>query len=320
MNDHVVRETFDDEPWMLGGLEMDLVKNPDFYLRTTLRYRLFFEFMRLSPTYWAAHKYCSGHDGGLSKEEESKMPDYFQRVVMNYERGFGDVFSMPFINWWHTVGADYYGIPLIDYRPSILGRIDYEEEDSFSEMMAIQSLIMYGKRLGKASGSPEHLLVSIPLFGSRREIVKFIDDYLKEEGLDIVSKQQVTPILTGGRFVHDALSKNLRLLWLRAEHQHLALWRLGVMAKISKKHQNLDIGIKSVKQARVTIETAALANITKSMLTKSFYIVENSAIGVFPDSTVPENLPDVDFAAMREGVCRRKKSDLEFFKNNRKRF
>jgi hypothetical protein len=249
MNDNVVRETFDDEPWMMGGIEMDLVKNPDFYLRTAQRYRLYFEFKRLSPTYWAAHKYCSGHDGGLSKEEESKMPKYFQNVVERYEHGFGDVFSRPFISWWHTVGADYYGIPLIDYRPSILGRIDYQEEDSFSEMTAIQSLIMYGKKLGNASGSPEHLLLSIPLYGSRREIVNFIDDYLKEEELDMVVKK-VTPMLTGGRFVHDALSKNLRLLWLKAGHQKLALWRLGVLAKISKKHQNLDFSIKSVKKAR----------------------------------------------------------------------
>lgn len=65
----------------------------------TWRHRLYFDFLRISPSYFLVHKYKTKRVG-LAR---IKKIDQYEKVVDLYKL-FGDVFNVSFDNWWDAKG------------------------------------------------------------------------------------------------------------------------------------------------------------------------------------------------------------------------
>ena len=298
------------EPWELEDGEF-LPTN--FHYETSKPYRLWFEYLRISPTYWLAHKEISGADGGLSEQEKRNLPAYFDKVIETYNH-FGDIYKAPFRIWWLDTGAQLFGKPKRQYLPKLIGTLESNNYASLTN--CIDNIKSHALTTGLIENHPNCLLLSIPLIGSSEEILKNIADNLSERlinELDI--KGDALYKLEGERLRLDTLTTGLRLLWIRLENPSMAWWKLGQLAKISKSYPEFDFD--ETNQTEKQAESKKhLASMTQTMFRKTIDIVGNVAIGKFPLQE-KRNFDDLKYHGIFERTQNQKLADINYMKKVR---
>ena len=304
-------ESSDLEPWELvyGEFPKD-----SFHAITSAPYRLWFEHLRISPSYRLAHKFITAESGGLTLNDELDLPNDFNEVIKTYNC-FGDVYSFPFRKWWFDKGIYIFGIPKHPYLPKILKQVSKDDIDSEERNSYIRNgtreIDRYFRKASRYSEHPPYLVMAIPLTGSRAEILKNIGEELKAD-IDFQfntpnvntnfrvnepkeanqgnqfndHKETDHPIykLLGERFRQDTLTTGLRLLWTKLTNQHLTLWQTGLLAKVSDAYPNLKLDdyMDSSNQAD---SKKNMASMTVTMFNKTLSMVEESARGRFPSKS-----------------------------------
>jgi hypothetical protein len=306
-------------PWEEHELGFNI--NESLYNETKL-HRLWFEYLRLSPTFWLAHK---NKKGTLSKEEHQQLPDDFDKVIETYEH-FGEIYRYPFWGWWFEDGRDFFGKTGLGSKtkPQVtqIGKIQTgpafrASQSEFSD---------YLNSRDPAAMRREELIYAVPLDLAQKDIIKQFTKQIatefskpNEPALKTDAKQRPIYKPYPQKFRYDILEKGLRLLWIMAKDPSLLLWEVGQIVNISPKHSKLVIPKK--------YDDYIYGNIVESLKTstsraerKAINVMENAARGRFP-CYEKINTPKIDYKSMGERLNKRHaidKKQNEHFKDTPK--
>lgn len=326
--------SLDLEPWHTSEAEF---KPENIYYELSKPYRLWYEYLRLSPTYWLAHKHMTGYKGGLTEDETKKLPLDFDDVIKTYER-FGDVYCQTFRSWWSHSGATIFHAPI---RPNKVELISKVLRDIPSIDNCIANIEDYfgrgalnynpstGQSINPITGISEYkvrselLLVSIPIRVNKSDVMKQIKKIVDENCYDLLempnNKQNNVGShiykLHGERFRLKASITGLRLLWTKAQYRNLEPWQIGALAEISKIHKfpNIHIPPKNAKenQSRIT-----LGGLTNRKLKSAVAVMENAARGKFSCNDEVD-MPELNYQYMWQNIRRRMQANEKILKRQK---
>jgi hypothetical protein len=263
----------------------------------TFLYRVWFEYLRLSPTFWLAHK---AKNGVLTQEERLKLPEDFD-VVMETYKYFYDIYRYPFWGWWFEDGRDLFGktglssktgskVTKIAKIPS--GRAYQSGGHDFRE---------YLRNREPAAMKREESIFSVPLDLPQKKVIKqftqlIAAEYSRHNEIAVSKSVSERPIYKfyPQKYRLDSLEKGLRVMWVMAEDPNLILWKVGHKARISYIHKNPDENSDSYHETVTTLK-----NLTSRYERKAINVMENAARGRFPcyESIAT---PSIDYKAMGE--------------------
>ena len=293
------------EPWEQPEAEFKL---DNFHYEYSKPYRLWFEYLRLSPTYWLAHKQCTGYKGGLNDNEKKNLPKDFDEVITTYEH-FGNVYQPIFRTWWINTGIRLFGAPSKPLAVEPL--IKTWQSTPQTEQKCIESVKQYLRGQNDIEGGHGFLMLAIPLTGKRSDLIKQVSQLILDEDIKPIQRtsshdnQQNALIyrLYGERFRYEAAKIGLRLLWIRAKERELDAWQIGALAEISRIHRFNDIYSQPQnnfeKRNRIILGT-----LTKRKLRSSIWVMENAARGRFSCNDEID-IPDIDYQYLWQNIRRR---------------
>ena len=286
------------EPWNKNSGDFD---SNHFYYKTSRSYRIWFEFLRLSPTYELARQVVANR---LSETKLNiKLPNDIEDVISTYE-DFGDVRNISFSRWWNKNCDVLFGKTRAKPSATELMRIPFDVDLDINE--CVEKINSYLSHQWDEEGKSEVLLVAIPLTGSKNDLIESIKKMIDPKDISPVLKPNRSVrsyALLGERQQLVPLSSKLRLLWTKADNPKLELWRLGVNAKLSKSYSRFDTARKKLT-GEMCDETPKIASATSHALSDAIYTMENAARGRFP-CTDKITLPAIDYLIMRKVIEQR---------------
>ena len=287
------------KPWEFDGFEYE---KGAFDYDISKPYRLWYEYLRLSPTYLLAHIHKTSYKGGLTEAQKSTLPDDFDEVLKTYD-AFGDIYKYPFREWWAQNSKRLFGIRSSKLHAQALAYIPEGRAPNKEACIdAIKQNFEFRKYYSNTTAG--YMLLEVPLADSRSEIIKYVNETIKDEYIQF-NKDSINPLykLHGERFHYDALETGLHLLCLRMQEPKTSLWKLGVTAGVSESYAHLDITVKRLK-ANMVEPTQVLENLSSRALKGATLVMENAARGKFPckDNVV---IPELNYRYMWQIMRRR---------------
>lgn len=284
-------------PWHLRGSDYDA---PGWSTRATIGYELFFEFLRLSPSYELARK---ASEEGVTAEEKRALPSDFGEVQKTYAM-LGNVQKTLYRQWWLSRGLRTFGNP--HKRPAVhqiaelAGGVDVPALSLLDGLDQLLSTTRRDEGLGPA------LLLSIPLGQRKSDVLRQIGDLLDKYAEVSATTQPPKLKLMGQRLRAKVLFNGIRLLWLKAAKPKWELWRLGAKARLSKTYSAvLDVSAaRNVKDEFELRDREMMSKITYRALVKFEAIAENAARGRFPSDAPVEQMP-FDYPALARRIQRK---------------
>jgi hypothetical protein len=277
------------EPWLARTIDFS---KPGWHTQRQAAYWMYFEFLRLSPSYELARK---ARVVGLSKKEKKLLPNDFDQVLNIYDL-LGDVQNVIFRDWWLKRGLKVFGNPfnkpLVHQITKLKGGIDR----SFKSLE--QDFSPYLTDTRREEGLIPNLLLSIPLVGKKSDVLRQFKEILNQEmGVDQDIKKPLIS-LQGKRIHIQKLIMGMKLLTYKARYPNYSNWRLGVIAKVSKSYSPaLDLNAERyTKNVIEQIDREILGKFTFRAVSKYETIAENAARGKFPSNDPCDQLPfDYEF-------------------------
>lgn len=255
---------------------------------------LFFEFLRLSPSYELARK---AREEGLSEDETEALPEDFAQVLSTYDL-LGDVQKILFGNWWRQRGLRAFGNPYnqpeVHKIKHMAAGADLELADCANELDSFLS----GTRPNE--GLNPGLLVSLPLDRPKAEILRQISKLLDEHKANDTTAMAKPPLALASKRIHiKKLVVSLSLLTFKAARPNWELWRLGSFAKVSETYSPIfdPMGPRKVTDPQESTDRLLMTKTTSRALKKAELIAENAARGKFP-SDDPVKMSFFDFHGM----------------------
>jgi len=302
------------EPWRIPEAEF---KPESIYYEMSKPYRLWFEYLRLSPTYWLAHKNHWLYKGDLTKEERRTLPPDFDEVIKTYNR-FGNVYGDIFRTWWNNQGAYAFGAPTSLNNVELVSKAWYGDHKSNIDKCFSDIQDYYTK--GAADfyfNSHDILLVSIPKKGKKSDLKKQLEQLIDENCYDILEMSKDSQQnednriykLHGERFRLKASITGLRLLWTKAQYRNLESWQIGALADISKIHKFTNIK-KPPKNDKERQDRITLGALTNRKIKSALVVMENAARGKFScnDDVV---VPEINYQYMWQNIRRRTQANKD---------
>lgn len=284
-------------PWKLRGSDFN---EPGWSTRPTIGYELFFEFLRLSPSYELARKAAVE---GLTEQERAAVPVDFGLVQDTFAM-LGDVQTTLFRQWWLSKGLHAFGNP--HARPVVHELFELRGGADVALPAVQEKLDTFLGSTRRDEGLAPGLLLSVPL-GQRksdvlRQLSRLLDKYAEVSG--ITQPPKLT--LMGQRLRAKVLFNGVRLLWFKAAKPKWELWRLGAKARLSKTYSEvLDVTApRKVKDEFEMRDREMMSKITYRALVKFEAIAENAARGRFPSEGPVEQMP-FDYPALARRIRRK---------------
>lgn len=254
-------------------------------------YWLFFEFLRLSPSYELARK-C--RQEGLTQDETEALPADFDQVLNTFDL-LGDVQRVLFGNWWRQRGLNVFGNPYSQPEVHMIKHLQGGIEFGLTD--CVNELDDYFSETRPTEGLSPSLLLSLPLDRPKAEILRQVSKLLDEHktnGSSAIAKP--TLALASKRLHIKKLVVSLSLLTFKAARPNWELWRLGSYAKVSNTYSGEfnPMGPRKVSNPRESDDRLLMTKITSRALKKAEHIAENAARGRFP-SDAPVELSHFDF-------------------------
>ena len=234
------------------------------------RYEYFFDFLRLSQSYWLAHQYKNG----LIEPKKVKFPKDFDQVLKTYE-AFGDVTKSDFPKWWIENAQYQFGIKS-DPRGSLLLKLGVKEPGSNDKIEeATVKLKQYLDEERPTQGNRAMVVIALPIY-SNRVVMKYeFDRLLNESQLPLVEPREIYPYhLLNNKVRTDMMDAAYRTTLYRAEHKDKKLFDIGMEMDISAP---LNIEEYNYEDRKRGVES-----MTSRLLRKAHRLAENAARGVFP--------------------------------------
>lgn len=302
-------ENFEKEPW---EFERDDFELTDLYYNVSRPYRIWHEYLRLSPTFSLAVKMYD-YNQKLSTDELRHIPEDFADIVKTYKRmaavkfphqkssdvitdneEIALIFQHPqgtFRSWWLRHGADVFGCRNTPPPASII-TVPYQASVDMDKFIPIFNNYLEVQRLD--DGTPGFNLLAIPLSSNKKELLASISKLFDDNYFKPIAKQgeSIYQLKKGKHLAK--LPNGLRLIWMAAMEPKLEKWRLGIKAKVTKykRYNALDPSLTR-HTPETTILSETLDGWTINRLNEAVIIMENAARGRFPCDD-PTLLPKIN--------------------------
>lgn len=276
-------------PWAARASDFN---KPGLHTQMHRGYLLFFEFLRLSPSYELARK---SRQEGLTDVEKASLPSDFDQVLATYDM-LGDVQRILFRQWWLKRGLKAFGNPYNKPKVHPIKRLPANQNLSLNDCSEAVHTYLSDIRAGE--GLNPALLVSIPLGRRKTEVLKQVSKLLDQYAEADASALAKPPLAFVGKRMHVMkLVNDLSVLTIKAAKPKWELWRLGAYTKISKTYSPLldPNSSRKVIDHNNRTERELMAKITYRTLKRAEAIAENAARGRFPtDAPVEQSHFDYD--------------------------
>ena len=262
------------QPWQLTPADF---QQPEVYAKHDWRYQMFFEYLRLSPSYAVA----------LSCESlealERELGDVERAaLVWKTKEDMGDVYSTIFKLWWNERGLDAFGVHA--QRPTVvtLAHLPPRARNKSIQQRAGESLEKFLSDRFERQGRPDSILFSIPLGQKTSITVRQLKKALtrirgKYDPIDPPAKYKFVK----NKMRMDRAKAGYHLVNYRAAKPDEELWRAATRARISKDHGHLDPN-GSKKRAEDGHARRMLTIMASRLYRETLILAENAAIGKFP--------------------------------------
>ncbi len=238
-------------------------------------YLLWFEFLRMSPSYHLAHKY---NGGGWTAADQAASPADFGKVLEVYA-SLGDVQNQRFRDWWLARAFDAFGT--FGKRPRVERLRHLTPTDGRSPYFSAEADDFVDNQW-QTSGQQDTVIVAIPLGLSRRQIAKSINAILdKSPGSELRTAPPKYPLQATNLHRHSYF-RYLYALWVRCAFHDEPLWKIGVRARLSGTYSGrLDVDADKDRNTK-TEDKDRLKILSHRAIDRGKMMSENAARGVFP--------------------------------------
>lgn len=279
-------------PWDFDGTDFD---QEDFNYDISRPYRLWFEFLRLSPTYELAARYyrtqCLENGFPVNsidrttltyQERESIDLKTINQVVRTY-LAFGEVNHITFKAWWPVVSRTLFGVSSIESKAVEIG--EFSHRKAIDRHQINRNLYeLHQKSLLSNTG---YKLIAIPLDGSKQDLLTSVSDLINREDFKPVRFRRHEYCLSGERLRIDSLEKKLRLLWSVANNPDIDQWLCGIFTEISPTKTRL---YKKNPDEFIEVYLDNFKTSVSRDLRDAKLMVENAALGFFPSTASPSKI------------------------------
>ena len=277
-----------DDPWRLKASDF---RKKRLYAAQDWRFRMCFEYLRISPSYRLAFK-CKDE-----AELSSALNDAERAAaVWRTRTDFGPVDQLLFREWWQRKGLPLFGIHSAMPRTERILRLLPAVENDEILATGVDNLGQFLAGRYADQGRPDSVLVSVPLGIKRTMVIRQLKKILADievEAAAILPTPEYR--LEENKMRYQRLLSGLRLIYMRAARPEDELWRSAARAKISKTHS---LNPKAPKKDANSAETRRMLTIMASRLAHDTLVVaENAACGRFP-STSPVSIPQFDYGEL----------------------
>ena len=254
------------------------------------RYREFFNFLQISPSYRLAHL---SHRGALSLKANA-LPRDFDRVRQTYA-DFGDVTRTYFWQWWLDTAQFQFGAAVTP-KPRLLARLDLREDCTADGLEELSAAATDWLRIDRpAQGSPAVVIVGLPIVSDRREMLKAFKEILNSAYRSSEKIMRLAPYqFLQNKIRHGTVVQARKMVRARAAMLRSGLFEIGVRTGIAAS-RNVDIGRKV---AADRFDRRLTESLTSRYLQRAHLLAENAARGEFPsmrNAVETEGWPRFDY-------------------------
>lgn len=238
------------------------------------RYREFFNFLQISPSYRLAHL---AHKGALSLKA-SDLPRDFDRVQQTYV-DFGDVTRTYFWQWWLDTAQFQFGAAVTP-KPRLLAKLGLREDVTADGLEALTAAATDWLQIDRpAQGSPAVVVVGLPIVSDRREMLKAFNQILDSAYRSSEKPMRLAPYqFLQNKVRHGTVLQARKVVRARAAMLRSGLFEIGARTGISASRA-VDIGQKI---AADRFDRRLTESLTSRYLQRAHLLAENAARGEFP--------------------------------------
>ena len=258
------------------------------------RYRQFFSFLQISPSYRLAHLIALGE---LDRAAQP-LPSDFEVVEATY-KAFGDVSRTYFWDWWLEKAQYQFGVSAAPKAKALL-RVDMRQPVT-EEMIAathgeLDELVLVD---GPAQGSLATLVLAIPLQNDRKALLKEVAQLIEAAYGKEREQQGIAPYhMVRNKMREQTLIMAMRVLRARAARPRDKLFVIGNLTNVSPAHWS-DAKLKRDKVEANKRENMEI--LTSRHLHRAYLLAENAARAKFPslDPLPPDTArPSFDYVQL----------------------
>ena len=261
------------QPWQLHA--RDFTKK-QVYAKQDWRFQMFFEYLRLSPSFLLA---VESDEQGLLEGLKDKDR---ATVVWKTRSDMGNIFEVIYKEWWMENGLTLFGVHTSKPKIQLINRLSPLSDDALLFDQSTIQLTDYMKGNFAKQGRPDSVLLSIPLGQKRTATIRELKKLLAEV------EKEVTPYIPetlyqveNNKMQYRRLLAGLRLMYMRARRPHEDLWRIAARAKISHSHGRIDPNAPK-KDLQNAQGRRMLTIMASRLIHDTLIIAENAATGIFP--------------------------------------
>ena len=267
-----MRKRLNPQPWNLQAKDFNKRKA---YAAQDWRFQMFFEYLRISPSYALAVK-SNEHQLALRLDDLARS-----ELVWKTRNDVGNIFEVLYREWWINNGLALFGVHASQPCIEIIQRLSPSNNDELLIAESQREVNNYIESRYTEQGRPDSILLSIPLGQKRITTIKQLKKLLTQIEAIPPELPKAKYQLENNKMRYRRLLAGLRLVYMRARQPKDELWRIAARAKISHSHGRIDPN--ALKKDRSNPEGRRMLTIMASrLLHDTLVIAENAATGIFP--------------------------------------
>ena len=239
------------------------------------RYRQFFNFLAVSPSYRLAHLHATGEvqPGSVA------VPSDFSVVQLHY-RWIGPVYSRTFFDWWDDMGQYRFDVaaePEIEVF-SVLAKARDPTYDELGHIL--DSIDQYLVHDRPTMASPPTILMAVPVHPNRPMLLQAFNQLLNEHAKRLLVGEVIpTYQFDRNKIRERTVARMWRVLREKVSNPDISLWELGRLTGVyTARSSERRIGDDWDNPA--TRKYAAI--VTSRELKHAYRLAEHVARGRFP--------------------------------------
>lgn len=278
------------KPWQLRASDFSM---PKLYADQDWRFQMFFEYLRISPSYALASELKN--EQALADALGDK--EWAARVWKTYS-DIGNVYGVMYRNWWLDNGLRLFGIQTAKPKTQVIARLNNSE--NIDHQTSVNSLDAYLTGEYQQQGQPDSILVNIPLGQKRMTIMRQLRKLLDEANQTPIYQPKALYPLEVNKMRYRRLLAGLRLVYMQAARPDEELWRIATRARMSVNHGKLDPN-SDKKNAKDADSRRMLTIMASRLMRDTLVIAENAAQGRFPTMD-PTSVKSFDFVTLGKRI------------------
>jgi hypothetical protein len=260
------------------------------------------QFLRISPSYFAAHLVKTS--GARTEQFMGAFP-CFDKVLETYDE-FGSVFDLTMIDWWRANSVRLFSagfaLPLVKY----MGFAYANEHVKVREFY--EGLRNYVDISRPNMGSPAFVMLALPIGGNKVDVLNTVSEALdfyaelnrQHRTMRPAARYEINKDgnLSGKAF--SGLQLSINLVMSRALNPNRYLWEYGYDVGVGRSSRKI-IDSKMSSTDSVELAKKSLSQSTSKIFREALAIAESAARGQFPVVDI-DSLPhtaEIDYKNIR---------------------